>query len=447
MRHLRGLVVLLLGMAAGALLPVAPARAQDCHGDPKALGTSRVLALEPGERSRFGVMQYPNSLPLRDKEVVLTFDDGPLPPYSDQILDILAAQCVKVTYFLVGAMAHEFPATVRRIYTAGHTIGTHSEDHPFRFERLPVEKLRHEIDDGIAAVGAALGDPKEVAPFFRIPGLGRTEIIERELTARSLAVFSSDTVADDWFHRIKASEIVRRAMNRLEALGKGILLLHDIHPATVAALPELLKELKERGFHVVHVVPAPAARIEIAAATPLTTASTIPWTHDRSDPIWPEIIVAETKDRAVLPAPDTSSFDVGYEPGRRVILAAGSDEAGIPAAAMGTQWPDESAFTLPSLEVELPAPRVRDLAASAEELPTASTPPQPRSTLAVTRHGRERERVLAKPNRHLQKSAVAVARHMRSPIQKPATSARKPLPRTDHAYRMDRSRRPVTCCS
>jgi hypothetical protein len=122
--------------------------AANCPGHPDALGTSRVLALDPTEYPRVGRMQYPDSLPLNDKEVVLTFDDGPLLPYSNQILDILASQCVKATYFLVGEMARAFPATVRRIYEEGHTIGTHSEDHPTRFGQLPVEKMRHEIDWG-----------------------------------------------------------------------------------------------------------------------------------------------------------------------------------------------------------------------------------------------------------------------------------------------------------
>ena len=64
------------------------------------------------------------ALPLSDREVVITFDDGPVPRYSKQILDILAAQCVKATFFLVGEMAHAHPATVRRIFAEGHTIGT-----------------------------------------------------------------------------------------------------------------------------------------------------------------------------------------------------------------------------------------------------------------------------------------------------------------------------------
>ena len=205
-----------------------------------------MLVLEPGGLTQVGVMQYPQTLPLADKEVVLTFDDGPLPPYSNQVLDILAEQCVKATYFLVGEMAQSFPNVVRRMYQEGHTIGTHTEDHPLRMSKLPVEKVRWEIDQGIADVAAALGDPDKVAPFIRIPGLSRSPMIEDEAAARSLVIFSSDTVADDWHRHIKPRDIVSRAMSRLEKRGKGILLLHDIHKSTVAALPEILKELKER---------------------------------------------------------------------------------------------------------------------------------------------------------------------------------------------------------
>jgi peptidoglycan/xylan/chitin deacetylase (PgdA/CDA1 family) len=236
----------------------------NCPGHPGALGTSRVLALDPAQYPRVGHMQYPDSLPLNDKEVVLTFDDGPVPRYSNEILDILASQCVKVTYFMVGEMARAYPAVVRRVYEEGHTIGTHSEDHPLRFGQLPVEKIRHEIDRGISDVSAALGDPKYLAPFFRIPGLARSDVVESELAARGLVVFSSDTDADDWHRHIKPNQIVALAMRRLEALGKGILLLHDIHPATAAALPGLLQQLKDNGFHIVQVVPA--ASYEIAMA-------------------------------------------------------------------------------------------------------------------------------------------------------------------------------------
>lgn len=162
---------------------------RNCPGHPGALGTSRVLALDPAQYPRVGHMQYPDTLPLNDKEVVLTFDDGPVPPYSNEILDILASQCVKATYFMVGEMARDYPAVVRRVYEEGHTIGTHSEDHPLRFGQLPVEKIRHEIDWGISDVGAALGGVRYLAPFFRIPGLARSDVLESELAARGLVVF------------------------------------------------------------------------------------------------------------------------------------------------------------------------------------------------------------------------------------------------------------------
>jgi peptidoglycan/xylan/chitin deacetylase (PgdA/CDA1 family) len=273
---IRFVLSLVFGATASVMAAVnasASAWAEACPGNPDALGTSRILVVDPGQFSRIGLMQYPQSLPLADKEVVLTFDDGPLPRYSNPILDILAAQCVKATYFLIGSMAREFPATVRRMREAGHTIGTHSENHPSRMNRLPIDKVRAEIDQGIADVGAALWDARDLAPFFRIPGLNRSDAIEAELASRSLVVFSSDTVADDWHRRIRPVDIVRLAMSRLEARGRGILLLHDIHATTVAALPELLKRLKEEGFHIVHVVPGSAAQIAVAAAPPRGAAS------------------------------------------------------------------------------------------------------------------------------------------------------------------------------
>jgi peptidoglycan/xylan/chitin deacetylase (PgdA/CDA1 family) len=227
-----------------------------CPRNPDALSTSRVLTISPSEFNKIGSMQYKQALPLNDHEVVLTFDDGPLPPYSNILLDILASQCVKATYFLIGRMAHQYPSIVRRIYNAGHTIGTHTQNHPLALQRLPLQRVGSEVEGGIASVDAALGDPKALSPFFRIPGLGRTSAIDNYLASKRLVTWSADVVADDWFRRITAKTIVQRAIQRLEVKGRGILLLHDIHPATAMALPMLLKELKARGFHVVQVVAA-----------------------------------------------------------------------------------------------------------------------------------------------------------------------------------------------
>src|SRR5690348_14568449 len=164
-----------LGLAFCALAAcIGPALAQSCPGNPDAIGTSRTITVDPASLPQIGRMQYATSLPLEDHEVVITFDDGPLPPYSSRILDILAENCVKVDYFLVGSMAKEYPALVRRIYNAGHVIGTHSLDHPLSFNRMDEAGIAQQVDEGIAAVDAAVGDPRAVAPFFRIPGLLRS---------------------------------------------------------------------------------------------------------------------------------------------------------------------------------------------------------------------------------------------------------------------------------
>ena len=302
------------GAAFGA---ATAARAQDCPGHPDAIGTSRVITIDPNEYQRVGTLNYPQTLPLDDHEVVLTFDDGPIAPYSNQILDILASQCVKATYFLVGEMAKAYPTVVRRIRDEGHTIGTHSQDHPLRFDRISDEKVRWEIDTGIDNVSAALGDGGGLAPFFRIPGFGRTDVVESELAARSLVVFSTDTVADDWHRRISPSQIIARAMSRLEAKGKGMLLLHDIHPWTVAALPGLLKALKDKGFHIVQVVPsATVAPGPIAARSIWTVA----WSMAEqtvmdgrgNGPAWPKLTESPIAETADLPAPDEGAFDPSY---------------------------------------------------------------------------------------------------------------------------------------
>lgn len=200
-------------------------------------------------------MQYQETLPLRDHEVVLTFDDGPLPPHSLQVLDILARECVKATFFTIGRMAHNYPQHLRRVLAAGHSIGTHSQNHPLSMNRMPIERARQEIDDGIASATAALGDSASLAPFMRIPGLLRSKDIEDYLASKGVQLWSADFPADDWRH-ISAERVYQLAISRIEAKGKGILLLHDIQGRTVAALPRILRTLKERGYRIVHVVPA-----------------------------------------------------------------------------------------------------------------------------------------------------------------------------------------------
>ena len=187
-------------LAAISLLMAHSAKAADCPGNPNALGTSRTIVVDPREHPLVGTMQYRETLPLEDHEVVLTFDDGPIPKYSNQVLAILASHCVKATFFEIGRMAREFPEGVRKLVAAGHSVGTHTQNHPLSMNRMPLDKAKQEIDDGIAASKAALGDSALLSPFFRIPGLLRADLVEEYAKSQGLQVWSADFPADDWRH-------------------------------------------------------------------------------------------------------------------------------------------------------------------------------------------------------------------------------------------------------
>src|SRR5437764_416608 len=120
-----------------SLVGMGAAGAAECP--PGALGVSRTIVVDPNEHVRLGSMQYGESLPLNDHEVVLTFDDGPLPPYTNRILETLASECVKATFFIVGRMARAYPAMVRRVHDEGHTVANHSQNHPFTFHKMSVD--------------------------------------------------------------------------------------------------------------------------------------------------------------------------------------------------------------------------------------------------------------------------------------------------------------------
>ncbi len=287
-------------------LATQTASAADCPGHPDAIGTSRTIVVDPRAHPVIGTMQYAKTLPLEDHEVVLTFDDGPLPKYSNQILDILAAHCAKATFFLVGRQAQGNPEGVRKVRDAGHTVATHTQNHPAGMHRLPLDRSLQEIEQGIASVTVALGDGTAPAPFLRIPGLRVNDGIEAFARSKGLQIWSADFPADDW-RKVSASRVYDLAIERLEAKGKGILLLHDIQPRTVEALPRILHELKARGYRIVHVVPATADR-------PATPTEPPQWQlHPPSENVaisrWPKVPQFAAAGPATLPAPALADLD------------------------------------------------------------------------------------------------------------------------------------------
>src|SRR6186997_577388 len=111
-------IKLLWTALAASVLWTAAAQAADCPRA-AALGTSRILAVDPAATPRVGLKSFPQTLPLGDHEVVLTFDDGPWPATDRRILAVLAQECVRATFFLIGKPASEHPELVRRIAAEG----------------------------------------------------------------------------------------------------------------------------------------------------------------------------------------------------------------------------------------------------------------------------------------------------------------------------------------
>jgi peptidoglycan/xylan/chitin deacetylase (PgdA/CDA1 family) len=244
--------------AALVLLPVWPvkAHAADC---PRAgtLGTSRVLSVDAASFPRVGLKSFPQTLPLRDHEVILTFDDGPWPPTTPKVLKALADECVHATFFLIGKPASEHPSMVRRIAAEGHTIGTHSWTHPSLAQIKPSEAT-DQITHGISAVEMALHGSATTTPstpFFRFPGFQSTPATLDFLQSRGIIVFGTDLWASDW-NQMTPKQELKLLTSRLEAARKGIILLHDPKAHTAAMLPAFLRYLRENHYHVVHLVPA-----------------------------------------------------------------------------------------------------------------------------------------------------------------------------------------------
>jgi hypothetical protein len=217
------------------------------------------------------------------------------------------------------------------------------------------EQARQEIEQGIESTKAAVTDPSAIAPFFRIPGLLRAPPVEAYLESQGIQIWSTDFLADDW-HRLSSAKVYDLAMKRMEAAGKGILLLHDIQARTVGALPKILHDMKARGFKIVHVV----ASTPDLAATPTEPEQWQSYPPSENVPIahWPKLpnfIYAESDE---LAAPAASNFDLA-EGGVSFALDA-ADRArrrsGVPLPKEGL-WPKLAALpAVASIADALPVP-------------------------------------------------------------------------------------------
>jgi peptidoglycan/xylan/chitin deacetylase (PgdA/CDA1 family) len=266
---------LLLGVTLAATSALA-ALADPCPGNPDALGTSRTIELSTTAPLKIGLRTYPQTLALEKGEVVLTFDDGPLPATTGPVLDALKHECVQATFFLIGRNAQVAPAVVRREVAEGHTVGHHSMTHPaVTLRGMSDASARRDIDlgfqaDDMAAYGSAGAEPH--VPFFRFPGFADTATLDDWLGARHIGIFGADLWASDWI-QMTPEKTLDLLMTRLHRAGKGIILLHDARHQTAVMMPALLRRLKAEGYRVVHIKPG-ATEAPLEPAPPGWTSET-----------------------------------------------------------------------------------------------------------------------------------------------------------------------------
>ncbi|MEP7031524.1 MAG: polysaccharide deacetylase family protein [Pseudolabrys sp.] len=249
-------MIRIIAIAIAAALTPWAALAQSCPGNPKALGTERVLEVDAKTTPRVGRKHFPTTLPLRKKELVLTFDDGPWPGTTPKVLDALKAECVRATFFLLGRNVEPNPQLARRALAEGHTIGHHTYSHPL-LDHMPLAKAEAEINRGIeeddyAVYGQRRTEP--LTPFFRFPGFASNKALLDRLQARNIVVFGADVWASDWDPMTPERQL-QLILDRIEHISSGIVLFHDTKVQTAQMMPAFLHELKRRGYRIVHVVP------------------------------------------------------------------------------------------------------------------------------------------------------------------------------------------------
>lgn len=181
------------------------------------------------------------SVQQRGKQIALTFDDGPA-EYSETILDCLKVENVSATFFLIGKNIAGREQIVRRMKAEGHSIGNHSFDHGFNFDWQSAAKMQAEIEQTNDVIEAVTGTPvKLFRPPYGVTNPNLAKAI-RNSGMKSIGwnLRSLDTAAKD------PQQLLNKILKKVKA--GDIILLHDRCAITAGILPQLIAELKRRGF-------------------------------------------------------------------------------------------------------------------------------------------------------------------------------------------------------
>jgi peptidoglycan/xylan/chitin deacetylase (PgdA/CDA1 family) len=245
-RHIRGVKAAIIAFVFAALIGT---QARAC--EPGAIGTSRVFKVATKDRVGIG-HGYP-ALGLAHGEIILTFDDGPMPDTTPAILDILAKDCVKATFFMIGKRAEAHPEIAAKVREAGHTIGSHSYTHR-ELNKLPAQEADDDIQHGYEAVEkAAFGDNADRPRLVRFPGFKSTPELVAFVHDHHGTVVNTNLSPADWRGQ-PAAVTFDRLKALFDHMDRGIVILHDSQKETVKLLPMVIAEMKARKMRVVQLV-------------------------------------------------------------------------------------------------------------------------------------------------------------------------------------------------
>lgn len=175
-------------------------------------------------------------------DVAMTFDDGPHPTLTPLLLDMLAERRLKATFYLIGSMVARYPDVARRIVDEGHEVGNHTWRHPF-LTSLGDEAVMREIDRTTEAIWQATRTiPHTMRPPYGAMTARQSQMI---YAARNLPTVMWSVDTQDW-RRPGSSVVARRVVDGAES--GAIILAHDIHAPTVAAMPAALDGVMARGL-------------------------------------------------------------------------------------------------------------------------------------------------------------------------------------------------------
>jgi peptidoglycan/xylan/chitin deacetylase (PgdA/CDA1 family) len=265
--------------SAGQIHSVNPGAGEDLppnSGKPaktESLTSPKVASLPPAPARRAAPKNSYNNISTSHPVVAMTFDDGPHPELTPKLLDILKERNIRATFYVIGRNVEAYPEIARRIVEEGHEIANHTYSHP-ALSKIGASRVKRELDRTTEAIRNATGiTPQTMRPPYGATNASLNRRIHQEF---SMPVIMWSVDPQDWRYR-NAKRVSSHIISH--AKSGDIILAHDIHASTIAAMPPALDALLAKGFRFLTVTElleydgTVENKTEVAAVEPPATSS------------------------------------------------------------------------------------------------------------------------------------------------------------------------------